>query len=889
MASVPVRALNALCNETSRNIQEWLTELTISSEPECIFILYAKSFLDHTEQQHLSVISNHCEDQVERIHLGSTSSSAPIKPKRCIARMMSSSSEHVMTASTPVPHANNEKYRSTVCYQLNEAKITSTKCNPAPISAFIRVKSCNDSDNNNMTKVKSEYNSSTNEISSAMKFSATSGHNARTSFSYPQNRSFVPKISTKGYGYRCRLRRKSQKLYKSSLQQQQQQKQEEKETVEIDRKRNDGTRTITDRTMIANDSNFNTSQCLVAKSSSLNVNTDQGIAKRHDQSICIENEQNLICSKNQSSLHVMNINSNSENSEMLYRKQLNFSRKYNSNESGNFFNTQKDDSQLSVVPFVKFRKPPKTTISVQKKVKPDRRSDSVDSCNRNQFSSNHQIRTSCKAVNHEQVSADAPSSSQVIKSISNIARYSGYYPDDDIIESTLTGVTTSAAFESVDSSTNSSVDSGQGSTELNFQNCSPKDSLDCDKILPTYARIANTIDNVLRVCSTFHAALNDEISEKWTNDLICEAKVLIVTIQCSPCLTFLSAHDLSTVQQMISHLESEQTYTERPVSASNFLIVLLRKIIHEMLIIFARIISVYLAECTNRDRLLVIALEHLIHLMLFGDEICHVIIQYGGLDSLLYFCEVPSISNGTLRLLLRALAILCGNYRGALKLLALNKFELIIQLLFTSTIACSAEAAGILTQLTNPNQNYVRLGSMLPRVVIRILEIVDKSKVAESLLLALAALANITMQECGTIDILYEHNAIKRFVQAYKRPKCHNVFIEEQLLTIFISLANGAYIEALIGQGAVDFLLSLLRVHGRTNVNCCLRRIQIRTTQCLRTIANHGIGLKAIHEMNGYSVISKIMRNNNTPADVKSNLWWITEQLEKKYQLESAV
>lgn len=67
--------------------------------------------------------------------------------------------------------------------------------------------------------------------------------------------------------------------------------------------------------------------------------------------------------------------------------------------------------------------------------------------------------------------------------------------------------------------------------------------------------------------------------------------------------------------------------TEKLVSASNFLIVLLRKIIHEILFIFARIISTYLAECTNRDRLLVIALEHLIHLMLFDDEICHVIIQ----------------------------------------------------------------------------------------------------------------------------------------------------------------------------------------------------------------------------------------------------------------------
>lgn len=70
MASVPVRALNALCNETTRNIQAWLTELMVTSEPECIFILYAKSFLDITDQQHLSITSDHYEDQTERIHLG---------------------------------------------------------------------------------------------------------------------------------------------------------------------------------------------------------------------------------------------------------------------------------------------------------------------------------------------------------------------------------------------------------------------------------------------------------------------------------------------------------------------------------------------------------------------------------------------------------------------------------------------------------------------------------------------------------------------------------------------------------------------------------------------------------------------------------------------------
>ncbi|VDM19952.1 unnamed protein product [Wuchereria bancrofti] len=912
MTSVPVRALNALCSETSRNIQEWLTELTISSEPECNFILYAKSFLDVTKQQQLSVTSNNCKDQSERIHSSGTSSLPPAKPKRCIARMMSSSSEHIMTASTPVSLTNTEKHRTTVSYQFDEGKITPIKYNPAPISAFIRVKLCNNSDNNNTDQTESEMNELSSKTFDKSMIPVIPEYNTQMNFSLT-NRSLTPRISSKAYGCKYRLRGKTQRLsYRSHLQQQKKQ-QRQNEMIKVNRKSNNQIAKVrnsimNNKTITTSDSDFNTS--LVESSSTLEVNNDKRIVKSDDQSISVANEQKLICSRNQPNhsnqllLHNTNDN-NLDNCETVCAKQMDSFRKCANNELRNF-STQRNDSQSSIPSCVNFRKPPETTTSIQKKLEPSKGFDSPSSYNRNQLSRNHCVRESHKATNHGQlevsringktvlqVHLDAPSGSHAIKPIPNTSRCFDHDTNDDIIESTSTGVSILAAFGSVDSSTNSSVDSGQGSTELSIQNCSFKDSFNCDKTiaensLPSYARIANTIDHVLRVCTTFHAALNNEMNEKWNSDVICEAKVLIATIQSLPYITFLSAHDIATVQQMISDLESDEKDTRRPISASNFLIVLLRKIIHEILIIFAKIISTYLAECSNRDRLLVIALEHLIHLMLFGDEICHIIIQCGGLDSLLYFCEVPSVSNGTLRLLLRALTILCGNYRGAMKLLALNKFELIIQFLFTSTIACSAEAAGILTQLTNPNQNYVRLGSIMRKVVIRILEIVDKSKVAESLLLALAALANITMQETETIDVLYEHNAIKRFIQAYKRPKCHNAFIEEQLLTIFISLANGAYIEALIGQGAVDLLLSLLRTHNQKHFNYC-KRIQLLATQCLRKIASYGIGLKAIHEMNGYSVITKVIQDNNALIDAKNNLWWITDQLEQKYQLESAV
>jgi hypothetical protein len=51
-------------------------------------------------------------------------------------------------------------------------------------------------------------------------------------------------------------------------------------------------------------------------------------------------------------------------------------------------------------------------------------------------------------------------------------------------------------------------------------------------------------------------------------------------------------------------------------------LVVVRRMLEQSMLVFLRVIAQYLNECSNKDRLLVIALEHLIHLLLFGDELC---------------------------------------------------------------------------------------------------------------------------------------------------------------------------------------------------------------------------------------------------------------------------
>lgn len=71
-----------------------------------------------------------------------------------------------------------------------------------------------------------------------------------------------------------------------------------------------------------------------------------------------------------------------------------------------------------------------------------------------------------------------------------------------------------------------------------------------------------------------------------------------------------------------------------------------------------------------------------------------------------------------------------------------------------------------------------------------------------------------------------------------------------QLAVVFSRLANEGYEEALIAQGALPILLSMLTLSDLTHVEYC-HRIRYKAALCLATIASKGFGLKAIYQNNG--------------------------------------
>ncbi|VDK45459.1 unnamed protein product [Anisakis simplex] len=426
----------------------------------------------------------------------------------------------------------------------------------------------------------------------------------------------------------------------------------------------------------------------------------------------------------------------------------------------------------------------------------------------------------------------------------------------------------SASPKFADSGSNSSVDSGQESVKRRSQSRSPQKTwmnpspnvCYVRNSLPSYARIASMLDHVLRTSSAINSLLNLANDSQSSRELIAKTRIFIHVVEASPCRcifeiqasdhSFFIASNIAVMKELITNLISQYVSMDHTVTVTSHFIASLRWFMEDILAIFARIISHFLNECVNKDRLLVIALEHLIHLMLFGNVICMEVVQTGGIEAMIAFTVMPATPSDTLRLLLRALAILCGIPDGAARMLSLEGLDTVIHILCTCSTACAVEAAGVLTQLTNPKNALAKLSVSCAHIIARLLDVIDECSTAESLLLSSAALANVSMQQQTFTDNLYQHNAVLRLIAALKRPGCSTIFVHEQFIVIFSRLAAKGYEEALIVQGAIPILLSMLNLSDPSHAEYC-RRIRYRTAVCLQMIASKGIGLKALYKNNG--------------------------------------
>ncbi|KHJ83402.1 hypothetical protein OESDEN_16901 [Oesophagostomum dentatum] len=135
------------------------------------------------------------------------------------------------------------------------------------------------------------------------------------------------------------------------------------------------------------------------------------------------------------------------------------------------------------------------------------------------------------------------------------------------------------------------------------------------------------MDHILRTASSIYSLISGPSNPSTARELLEKASLFIQIVEASPCAPHLPRYDTNVVKLQINDLEREAAEAGLPLTITNYFTIVLRKMVEQVLQIFCKIITRYLTECGNKDRLVLIALEHLIHLTLFGDELCLEAIQ----------------------------------------------------------------------------------------------------------------------------------------------------------------------------------------------------------------------------------------------------------------------
>uniref|UniRef100_A0A0N4ZBD2 Insc_C domain-containing protein n=1 Tax=Parastrongyloides trichosuri TaxID=131310 RepID=A0A0N4ZBD2_PARTI len=433
-------------------------------------------------------------------------------------------------------------------------------------------------------------------------------------------------------------------------------------------------------------------------------------------------------------------------------------------------------------------------------------------------------------------------------------------------------------------STRSSTDSGQESTETD---CHQKSTCKRNsyKYSIKYQQIYIIIDSILKLGSKIYSSLTYIIDNRYVcQNLLIETKELITLFKNRYLITTINHEDVQLIQELLIDVEKELIENGDNRIFSNYFIIILRRTIEEAFHCFTKIICEYFINSSHDDKLLHIATEHFIYLLLFSDELCNVAIQYQLVKKLLQFCSNPITKHQTTKLLLRAMAVLCSASKGCTQLFENNGSTFIINVICHYPFDCAVEAAGVLTQLTSPSVNYITSLKNISPIIIKLTEMTECCDSAESLLLCTAALSNLTIQYSSANRYIHEIKTCQKLVLATKKPKCCSIFVYEQMVTLMARMASQGWYITLYNKECVEFLLKLMLISDEFHPKYC-ERIHYKSAVALSSIAKNDYGLQLIKQNNGYGIMCKITESNlnNTEDPMVIICQTIRDRLENEF------
>uniref|UniRef100_A0A0K0ES57 Insc_C domain-containing protein n=1 Tax=Strongyloides stercoralis TaxID=6248 RepID=A0A0K0ES57_STRER len=410
-------------------------------------------------------------------------------------------------------------------------------------------------------------------------------------------------------------------------------------------------------------------------------------------------------------------------------------------------------------------------------------------------------------------------------------------------------------------STKSSTDSGQESTETDYQKNLNKISL--YNYIVKYQQIYGIIDNILKLGSNIYSSLTYIIDNKYIcQNLLIEASQLITLLKNRYLTNIINNEDINLIEDLLIDVEKEIIENGENKIFSNYFIIILRRTIEEVFNSFAKIICEYFIISNHDDEILHIASEHFIYLLLFSDELCNVAIQYQLVKKLLQHCINPTTNYQTIKLLLRVLAILCSASKGCSQLISNNGFNFIINVICYYPFDCSVEAAGVLTQLTtSPLSNCMSLIKSILQIITKLTEMIECCDSAESLLLCTAALSNLSIQYPSANRYIHESKTCQKLVLATKKPKCCSIFVYEQMVTLMARMVSQGWYLTLYNEDCVNILLNLMLINDEFHPKYC-ERIKYKSAVALSSVAKNDYGLQLIKLNNGYGIMCKITESN---------------------------